>query len=305
MRKSITVLAMCACVPLAVPAAASAHARAATVALDYRLVLDHATRAIPDVHVSILDGDRDLKISTRDATVTIEGDLGEPMLRIGPAGTFANRASVTAVAAKLTPAGNGWRKLSSQSSYAWHEHRLAPPPFAAKTGPVARFRIPAVVDGRRVELGGTFVRYARPQVWPWLAAALLFAAAVAAAVRLGKPVTTALGAVAGAAALASLVAFSIADAPTGRVQWLDLGLGIALGVVMYGLLVRSHGPRRSTVAGVLGGVAAAVSLGSLGVFRHGVVVSELPATASRAVLEVAFVCGIAAAATSLRLGGAR
>ncbi len=305
MSKSITVLVMCACGALAVPAGASAHARSATVALDYRLVLDHATRTLPELHVSILDGDRDLRVSTNGATVTVDGDLGEPMLRIGPAGTFANRASVTAVSEKLTSPGHGWRKLSSRSTYAWHEHRLAPPPFGAATGPVAQFRIPATVDGRQIHIAGTFVRYARPTLWPWLAAALVFAAAVVATVRLGRPVTTALGAIAGVAALGSLVAFSVADAPTGRVQWLDLVLGIALGAVMYGLLVRSHGTRRSTVAGVLGGAAAAVSLGSLGVFRHGVVISALPATVSRGLLEVAFVCGVGAVATSLRRGSVR
>jgi hypothetical protein len=305
MSKSIIVLAMCACVALAVPAGASAHARTATVALDYRLVLARATRTLPELHVSILDGDRDLRISTRGATVTIDGDLGEPMLRIGPGGTFANRSSVTAVAEKLTAPGHGWRKLSSGSTYVWHEHRLAPPPFGRATGPVATFRIPATVDGRRIAIAGTFVRYSRPTVWPWLAAALVFAGVVLAAVRLGRPVTTGLGAVAGAAALASLIAFSVADAPNGRVQWLDIVLGVGLGAVMYGLLVRSHCARRSTVAGVLGGAAAAVSLGSLGVFRHGVVISALPATACRALLETAFVCGVAAAATSLRLGAVR
>src|SRR5579885_3256331 len=189
MSKSVTVLFLCVLVTLAVPAGAAAHSRTTTVALDYRLVLDRATRALPELHVSILDGDRDLRVATRGATVTIDGDLGEPMLRIGPAGTFANRSSVTAVSEKLTSPGQGWRKLSSGSTYVWHEHRLAPPPFGPATGPVAQFRIPATVDGRRIAIAGTFVRYSRPTVWPWLAAALVFAGLVVAAVRLGRPVT--------------------------------------------------------------------------------------------------------------------
>jgi hypothetical protein len=120
------------------------------------------------------------------------------------------------------------------------------------------------------------------------------------ALRLGRPLTTALGALAGLAALASLVAFSVADAPNGRVAWVQIVLGIGLGAAMYGALVRAHGPRRSAIAGLLGGAAAAVSLGSLGVFRHGVVISALPATASRILVEIAFIAGVAAAATSLR-----
>jgi hypothetical protein len=287
-----------ACTTLALPARASAHARTATVALDYKLVLDQKP---PDgVSVSILDGDRSLRVASPTRTVVVKGDLAEPMLRIGPGGVWVNRRSVTAAAEKLTAPGPGWKRLSSGSTFTWHEHRLAPPPWQAGTGAVARFDIPLTIDGARGLIGGTFVRYARPPLWPWLVVAVAFAGLVAAALRLHRPVTTLLGAVAGLAAVVSLVAFSVADAPNGQVAWVQIVLGVGLAVAMYALLVRSHGPRRSAVAGLLGGAAAAVSLGSLGVFRHGVVVSALPGTVSRALVELAFVCGVAAAATSLR-----
>lgn len=289
-----------ACVTLALPARASAHPRSATVALDYKLVLDRATTTIPGVTVAILDGDRSLRVRTRGETVVVHGDLGEPMLRIGPAGVWVNRASVTAEANKLTTTGTGWKKLSSSSEYVWHEHRLAPPPWGSKLGPVARFSIPLTVDGKHATIAGTFVRRARPALWPWLLFAALVGVLVTVALRLGGRVTTLLGAVAGVAALAAIVAFSTADAPNGRIGWIQIALGVALGAVMYVALVRAHGPRRSAIAGLLGGAAAAVSLGSLGVFRHGVVVSSLPAAASRALVAIAFVCGIAAAVTSLR-----
>ena len=51
-------------------------------------------------------------------------------------------------------------------------------------------------------------------------------------------------------------------------------------------------------AGVVGAVAAAVSLSSLPVFWHGVVISALPATLARAVCALAIVGGAAAAALS-------
>ena len=79
-------------VTLAVPAGASAHPKAATVALDYRLVLDAATRALPGVSVRILDGDRSLRIGVRRGRLVVLGDLGEPMLRIGATGTWVNEA---------------------------------------------------------------------------------------------------------------------------------------------------------------------------------------------------------------------
>ncbi len=56
---------MVALLTLAVPAGASAHPRAATVALDYRLGLDRATRTLAGVSVRILDGDRSLRIGVR------------------------------------------------------------------------------------------------------------------------------------------------------------------------------------------------------------------------------------------------
>jgi uncharacterized membrane protein (UPF0136 family) len=288
---------------LAAPASASAHARTTTVALDYRLDLNHTTRSIPGVTVSILDGDRALRVSVRGVTVVLHGDLGEPMLRIGPHGAWVNRASVTAVAEKLTQPSHGWQQVASARSYTWHEHRLAPPPYGSETGAVARFAVPATVDGRAVTIGGTFVRYHRPALWPWLAAGVVFGGLVAIAVRLHRRPTTGLGTAAGLAALASLIGFGAADAPNGRVAWLQIGLGIGLGLVVLGVLVRSRESRRSQLAGLLGAVAAALSLGSLGVFRHGVVVSLLSATASRTLLAVALFAGAAAAATSFVNGG--
>jgi len=283
---------------LAVPASASAHARSATVALDYRLVLDRSTRSIHGVSVAILDGDRSVRVRARGITIVVRGDLGEPMLRIAPGGVWVNQASVTAVAERLTQPSHGWRRVGTGPSWTWHEHRLAPPPFGARTGAVASFAIPATAGGRPVTISGTFVRYERPAVWPWLLVGAAFAIAVAAAVRLRRRLTTGLGALAGCAALGSLIAFGVADAPNGRVAWLQIALGVGLALVVCGVLVRAREPRRSQLAGLLGGVAAGLSLGSLGVFRHGVVVSLLSATASRALLALALVAGTAAAVTS-------
>jgi hypothetical protein len=292
------------CVALAVPASAAAHSRAPAVALDYRLILDSATKSLPGVSVSILDGDRDLHIRVRGATVTIRGDLGESMLRITPSGTWVNRASVTAVAEKLTTSlSHGWKKIASGAGYTWHEHRLGPPPYnGSQLGVVARFAIPATVDGKPVTIGGRFIRYRRPLLWPWLLGAAALAAAVALAVR-RRPrvrceVATVLGAIAGLAALAGLVSFDAADAPNGRVAWVQIVLGVGLAAVVYGALVRVRGVRRAHLGGIIGVAAAAVTLGALPVFQHGVVISLLPGTISRALCVLAFAGGAAAAATS-------
>jgi hypothetical protein len=290
-----------ACVTLAAPASASAHAKSPTVALDYRLILDRATHGLPGVSVGILDGDRSLRVRVHGTQLVVLGDLGEEMLRIGPAGTWANRASVTAQAQRLVPAGSGWKRVGGGTAFAWHDHRLAPPPYDGRTGPVARFAVPALLDGRRVTIGGAFVGYRRPSLWPWLAGAAVAGAAVAAVLRfrprLRSPLALGLGAVAGLAALTALVAFGVADAPNGQVKWVQIALGCSLAVAVAVGLVRLEGERRALLAGLLGAAAAVASLGLLGVFRHGIVISLLPADASRAVCGLAVTAGLAAAAT--------
>jgi hypothetical protein len=296
MKTSIIVLLL-AGITLAAPAGAAAHGRSQTIALDYRLVLDRATRSLHGVSVAILDGDRSVRVSTTGVTVVVHGDLGEPMLLIGPGGVWVNRASVTAVADRLTHLSHGWKRLASGHSYAWHEHRLSPPPYGKQLGPVARFAMPATIDGHAVTIGGAFVRYRRPAVWPWLLGAAIFAVAVWAVVRHGWRVTVGLGILAGLATLASRVSFSAAAALNGRIAWPQIGLWVALAAIGVFGLIRTRGPDRSLVAGLLGCITAVLSLGSLGVFWHGVVLSLFSATFTRVLIAVALVAGVAAAVT--------
>jgi hypothetical protein len=296
MKTSIIVLLL-AGITLAAPAGAAAHGRSQTIALDYRLVLDRATRSLHGVSIAILDGDRSVRVSTKGVTVVVHGDLGEPMLLIGPRGVWVNRASVTAVANRLTSLSHGWKRVASGHSYAWHEHRLAPPPYESKVGPVARFAMPATIDGHAVTIGGTFVRYRRPALWPWLLGAAIFAGLIGAAARHGWRVTVVLGILAGVATLASRVSFSAAAALNGRVAWPQIGLWVALGGVACFGLIRTRGQDRVLVAGLLGCVTAVLSLGSLGVFWHGVVLSLYSATFTRGLIAVALIAGVAAAAT--------
>ncbi len=288
------------CIALAVPASASAHARTPTVALDYRLVLDTASRSVPGVDVAILDGDRDLRVTVSHRTVTVLGDLGEPMLRIGPDGAYANAASPTAAAAKLVSHGSGWKRVGG-SSFAWHDHRLSPPPYRAIPGTAGRFSIPAVVDGTHIAFSGSFVRTTRPDPWPWLLGGTLAMAALVTVVwlrpRRRPELALATGSLAVAAALVALVTFGAADAPNGRVAWVQIALGFALAAAGAAGLMRLHGESRTVLAGVLGVAAAVSSIGSLGVFRHGVVISLLSPALARTVATIAIATGLAAAAT--------
>jgi len=297
-KRSIAPLA--ACIALAVPASASAHARTPTVALDYRLVLDPANRTLPGVEVSILDGDRDVRLVVTRGTVVVLGDLGEQMLRVGAGGAFVNAASPTATAARLVSPGRGWHRVGG-SSYAWHDHRLSPPPYSTTPGPAGRFAIPMLVNGRRVALAGTFVRTPRPSAWPWVVGCLAATAALVALlwIRPQRRATLALvtGSLAVVAALTALVTFNAADAPNGRVAWTQIVLALGLAAVGGAGLIKLHGESRTVLAGVLGIAAAVSSIGSLGVYRHGVVVSLLSPGLARAVAAVAICAGLAAGAT--------
>ena len=287
---------------LALPAVAAAHGRTATVALDFRLRLDESTLTIPGVHVRILDGDRSFQLGVAgNQTVVVKGLLKEPVLRIGPAGVSVNSNSPTAFADKLvTKSNQGWVHVSGGHLFAWHDHRLAPPP-ATHPGFAGRFEVPITVNGKPMMIGGTFWRVARPAAWPWLAGGLIFVLAILAVARRRKfraALTIGLGTAAGLAALAAVTTFAAKDAPNGQIAWVQIGAGIGIGIALAVLLVRLNGARRVHAAGIVGAVAAAASIGSLSVFWHGAVISALPATPARFACGLALVGGIAAGVLS-------
>ena len=279
------------------PAGANAHGRSPTVAIDYRLTLAPPPAGLA---VTILDGDRSLQARVAPGvTLLVRGVLLEPMLRIDSGGVFANAASPTAQGDKLVRSGTGWQHIASGRSYAWHEHRLTP------TGNRGRFRIPVVVNGKDAAIAGTFVRVPRPALWPWLAGGAALAAAIGAASlrrRLQLPLVLGSGVVAGFSALAAVIAFALRDRPNGGIGWLAIGTAIAVALALAVPLLRLHGRARAHAAGVAGAVAAAVTIESLPVFWHGVVISALPAGGVRAVCGLALLGGVAAAALSLLPG---
>jgi hypothetical protein len=287
---------------LALPAQAAAHGRGATIALDYRLTLDPATLALPGVHVRVLDGDRDFQVGVDPGVrLVVRGALNEPLLRIDRSGVWVNANSPTATLDGIVPTSeHGWVHVSGGRSIAWHDHRLAPPP-ASTPGPVGRFAVAIEIDGRPSSISGTFVRVPRPAPWPWPVAAAALVAGIVVALRrrsLRAALTVGIGLAAGIAALAEVTTFAVRDAPTGGVAWLQIGTAIAIAAALGALLVRLRGRARVHAAGVVGAVAAAVSLSSLPVFWHGVVISALPAVLARTVCGLAIVCGAAAAALS-------
>jgi hypothetical protein len=281
---------------LVAPGRASAHSGAPTVALDYRLELSHAMP--PGVRVEVVDGDRALRVRVAQPhRLIVRGLLGEPVLRFGPDGVWANRASATADADKIVRRGSGWALMTTGHTFLWHDHRLAPPD-GLHPGTSAQWSLPVMLDGRPAALTGTFTRVARPALWPWLVAALLAMIGLAALVRAtpgrGAETAAALAGVAAVGALAASAAFATGDAIARRAQWIEVGSSALLAVLAAAALLLGDRSLRTWVAMVVGIVAASLGLGSLSVFWHGVVVSSLPANVARLATAVAFLGGAAA-----------
>ncbi len=291
-----------ALVALALPAQAAAHGRGATIALDYRLALDKSVRALPGVHVRVLDGDRDLQVrADRGVRLVVLGALSEPLLRIDSTGVWVNASSPTATGDRLvSSAKRGWVHVNDGRTVVWHDHRLAPPPASA-AGPAGRFSVPLDLNGRPAAISGTFFRVARPASWPWALAAVALVAGIVVAVRrraIRGALTVGLGIGSGLAALLLVTTFAVRDSPSGGVAWLQLVAAIAVAGVLGVLLLRLRGRSRVHAAGVVGAVGAAVSLSSLPVFWHGAVISLLPGTAARLLCVLAVAGGTAAAVLS-------
>jgi hypothetical protein len=281
---------------LAAPAAAAAHPRGPTIALDERATVDAVTAA--GVRAAILDGDRKLRLTVSPGVrLVVLGYLGEPMLRLSAERVSVNGRSPTALADGLVkaPPPRGWVVVGTGPSFAWHDHRLGPtlPPGVSR----ARWSIPIVVNGHRSVLGGELERMRKPALWPWLALGTVllgFGAAVAFARRLELSVATGIGVgvLAGAGGLSSLAGFSLAAVGVERGR-VELAAAAVLAAAAAAGLVLG-GRRRLAVAGAIGALALIEGLGRLGVFVHGVVISDLPAAAARAADTVAIGAGLAA-----------
>lgn len=133
-----------------------------------------APEPVPGVSTVIVPGGSQGILLTNDTAtdVVVLGAQGEPFLRIGPGGSDANLRSPTwqsiqaaqGEATDVTPdpaAPPQWSQVSGQHVYAWVDPRpastLRTSDLALLTRPavVARWSIPLLVDGRRVDAAGT------------------------------------------------------------------------------------------------------------------------------------------------------
>jgi hypothetical protein len=292
-----------ALVALLAPAGAGAHTRAPAVALDVLLRVTHVPAG---VRAEVIDGNRDLRLSVDPSLrLLVRGLIGEPLLRFSPDGVWVNRQSPTAAADRIVPrraGGGSWLRLTSGHTLMWHDHRLAPP-RSLRAGSTAPWSLPVVIGGRTAMLTGSFERARRPAVWTWIVGALAALALLAGvAVRMPEArglAASVLAALAALAALSGSAGFAVGDAISRTGRWFEVGAAGVLAIAAIGSLTIRDRSVRGWVTTLVGAVAAALSLGTLGVFWHGVVISSLPPDVARLSTAVAVVAGLAAAVLSV------
>ncbi len=289
---------------LVVPGVAQAHHTAVPiVALDYsnRILPGTAERA--GVRATVEDAGRKLRLTVPAGhEATVLGYEGEPFLRIGGAGVQAAVHSTTARGLGLVPAASlvqirTWTPLGPGRSFAWADARAWAPSAALQGRSEVAWSVPVVVDGQPTMIRGELVRAAKPPLWPWivLAAVPLLAATFAARRRRWLWASaTGLAALAGLATVAALGGFATAGLSVSADRWVLLAVEIALTLVAIGLL--RHRRARLAAVAALAAFAVLQALSELAVFRHGVVVSGLPAGAVRAAAALALGAGLGAGA---------
>jgi hypothetical protein len=296
MRRAIVAAALGA---LALPAPAAAHVRTGRVAVDYEGTVARLPPALAGaVEARLYRADQALGLTALAGhRIAVLGYSGEPFLRLGPDGAFANRASLTAAGVGLVRRGAGWQRLSTRPQLIWHDARVRGVPSGATRRVWA---VPLVADGRRAELRGEVTRIGRPPAWPWLAiaAAVAAAAAVLATRRRWRTGAIALGWISAAATVVLAAGFGAGATASGG-TWVEAGNELVLVLVGVAFLVFGSRDARALAGGALGLLALAVGLTALPVLLHGVVLSALPGNVARAAAAVALSAGTAAVALGL------
>ena len=287
---------------LVAPAAASAHLRSGTVAVDYRasIVGPHSAAYTAQIYQS----DRALQMSIRPGhPVTVLGYLGEPMFRLDRSGLWVNVASPTSVVAglvtkreRVVATSPRWRLQRGRRSVIWRDGRVQALPAGVNAG---SWSVPLLVDGRRSELDGTLRRLPKPASWPWLATLGVSLAAVV-LLLLRRPsedagrAAVSLALIASAASFVIAVAFSF-DAYASPGTWIasfDELFFLAIGVWF---LLRGPERWRGLTAIGVGLLAMAVGISKGAIFFHPIVLAVLPGTLTRLAVIVAVDGGLAAA----------
>jgi hypothetical protein len=272
---------------------------------------------VEGLKVGIVGGDSFVELTAPpDHTVIVSGYQGEPYLRFSPDGMVEeNEATTTAVLnqsryGRSTAGTNtspdappGWKRVATNGSYAWHDHRshwMSPrrPPGKHPGDVVVQGVIPLVVDGNPVSVLVETTWLAAPSPVPAAAGAigaavLLVAIFVAARRRVELTVAAAAAVVAVLALVAGVAAYTSVPVVTGRrfAEWALPAVAVVLGLI--GALIAR---RRPPLAAAFATVASLQLLGwgwwrRLGLSRA-TIPTDLAAPLDRFVTAAALAVGV-------------
>jgi hypothetical protein len=190
------------------------------------------TPDLPGITWQVYGSDEYLGVTnTSDQELVVLGYEGEPYLRVGPDGVFANRRSeatylnadryqrVSVPPIADNDAEPEWVRVSDGPTFLWHDHRIhwmslaVPPPVQDNPGEevvvIDGWEVPFTVGGETLAITGDLRWVPGPSPWPWLGGALLVLLPVLAALRtqpvsedrwpgLARPAAAVLGALAAA-----------------------------------------------------------------------------------------------------------
>jgi hypothetical protein len=292
-------LVITAVVALAAPAAAQAHLRMGTVAVN----LQASVTSSPSdaVSVGVYASDLAVHLSLQPGhTLVVRGYLGEPLLRLGPRGLAVNTSSPTAgsagLLAKGQPADRGWQLRQGVNSVTWHDARVRALPPGATT---ARWTIPILLDGRPAAISGRVRRLRPSSLWPWLVLLALFAAAVPAAWHARRlPIASiALGSLAALAAVLTAAGFAL-DPYASPGTWIEAIDETIFAAAAAAALFLAPYVWRVAAGGGLGLLALAVGLSKGAMFLDADVLSIFPGAVARSLAVIAVAAGTAAAVSA-------
>jgi hypothetical protein len=188
---------------------AAAHTASGPRPTNYLTSLGAISPRIPGVTVSIVDLGNKIQVTNRTAIdLVVLGYLGEPYLRVGPKGVYANlrspatyqnRSRTITTDVPLIARGTGpltppeWHRVSGSRTATWHDHRIhymgTSPPLAVQRHPgavytiVPQWTIVFRYAAQTVEVHGRLSWVPGPGGWPWLVMAFALLAVGAAIAR--------------------------------------------------------------------------------------------------------------------------
>jgi hypothetical protein len=288
-------LALVSLVALVGPAAAGAHLRSGTVAVDYRATVATATKGF---EAQVLAGDLAIRLAARPGhSVVVLGYLGEPLVRIDARGVAVNAASPSAVNDGLLRANRSvagvalaWRITSRRRSVVWHDARLRGLPRGVHS---AAWSVPLIVDGRHERIHGELVRVAPPSLSLWAVFALLCGFPAVLLRTRARRGAIAFALVAAGASTLTTAAFAF-GAYANPGTWIIGFDALAFTGAGIGILLAGPDEWHTGAAAGIGLVSLVVGLAKADVFLHGVVLSSFPAFATRIVVALTLGTGIAA-----------